>query len=50
MYRVYQHQAAALIFPFIYSFFFLPNFQGLNIFIAFNIKDFRCIFPRSSAK
>ena len=34
MYRVYRHQAVALICPFISSFFFLSNFQTLTIFVA----------------
>ena len=32
MYRVYWNHAAALIRPFIFSFFFLSNFQTLKIF------------------
>ena len=32
MYRVYRNHAAALIRPFIFSFFFLSNFQTLKIF------------------
>ena len=36
MYRVYRNQAAALIAPFISSFFFLSNFQTLkSIFTIF---------------
>ena len=34
MHRVYQNQAAALIHPFIFSFFFLSNFQTLKIFVT----------------
>ena len=34
VYRVYQNQAAALIRPFISSFFFLSNFQTLKIFVT----------------
>ena len=34
MYRVYWNQAAALIHPFISSFFFLSNFQKLKFFIT----------------
>ena len=34
MYRVYQNQVAALIHPFISSFFFLSNFQTLKFFIT----------------
>ena len=34
MYRVYRNQAAALIHPFISSFFFLSNFQTLQIFVT----------------
>ena len=34
MYRVYRNQAAALIHPFISSFFFLSNFQTLKFFIT----------------
>ena len=33
-YRVYWNQAAALICPFIYSFFFLSNFQTLKFFVT----------------
>ena len=35
MYCVYQNQAAALICPFISSFFFLSNYQTLKIFVTF---------------
>ena len=35
MYLVYQNQAAALIRPFISSFFFLSNYQPLKIFVTF---------------
>ena len=35
MYRVYRNQAAALIHPFISSFFFLSNFQTLQTFVTF---------------
>ena len=34
MYRVYRNQAAALIRPFISSFFFLSSFQTLKFFIT----------------
>ena len=34
MYRVYWNHAAALIHHFIFSFFFLSNFQMLKIFIT----------------
>ena len=34
MYRVYRNQAAALIRPFISSFFFLSNFQTLKFFVT----------------
>ena len=34
MYRAYRNQAAALICPFILSFFFLSNFQTLKIFVT----------------
>ena len=34
MYRVYRNQAAALIHPFISSFFFLSNFQILKILVT----------------
>ena len=34
MYRVYRNQAAALIYPFISSFFFLSNFQTLKFFVT----------------
>ena len=34
MYRVYRNQAAALIRPFISSFFFLSNFQTFKIFVT----------------
>ena len=34
MYRVYRNQAAALICPFISSFFFFSNFQTLKFFIT----------------
>ena len=34
MYRVYQNHAAALIHPFIFSFFFLSNFQTLKVFVT----------------
>ena len=34
IYHVYRNYAAALIYPFIFSFFFLSNFQTLNIFIT----------------
>ena len=34
MYRVYRNQAAALICPFISSFFFLSNFQTLKFFVT----------------
>ena len=34
MYRVYRNQAAALICPFISSFFFLSNFQTLIFFVT----------------
>ena len=34
MYRVYRNHAAALICPFIFLFFFLSNFQTLNIFVT----------------
>ena len=34
MYRVTQNQAAALIRPFISSFFFLSNFQTLQVFVT----------------
>ena len=34
MYRVYRNQAAALICPFIVSFFFLSNFQTLKILVT----------------
>ena len=34
MYRVYRNQAAAHIRPFIFSFFFLSNFQTLKIFVT----------------
>ena len=34
MYRVYRNQAAAHIRPFIFSFFFLYNFQTLKFFVA----------------
>ena len=33
LYRVYRNQAAALIRPFISSFFFFSNFQTLKIFV-----------------
>ena len=33
MYRVYRNQAAPLICPFIFSFFFLSNFQTLKYFV-----------------
>ena len=35
MYRVYQNQATALIFPFISSFFFLSNYQTFKVFVTF---------------
>ena len=35
MYYVYQNYAAACIYRFIFSFFFLSNFQTLKIFITF---------------
>ena len=35
MYHVYRNEAAALIHPFISSFFFLPNYQPLKIFVTF---------------
>ena len=34
MYRVYRNHAAALIRPFIFSFFFFSNFQTLKIFVT----------------
>ena len=34
IYRVYRNHAAALICPFIFLFFFLSNFQTLNIFVT----------------
>ena len=34
MYRVYRNQAAAFICPFIFSFFFLSNFQTLKCFVT----------------
>ena len=34
MYRVYWNHAAALICPFIFSFFFLSNFQTLKFFVS----------------
>ena len=34
MYGVYRNQAAAPIRPFISSFFFLSNFQTLNLFVT----------------
>ena len=34
MYRVYRNHAAALIHSFIFSFFFLSNFQTLKIFVT----------------
>ena len=34
MYHVYWNHAAALIYPFIFSFFFLSNFQTLKIFVT----------------
>ena len=34
MYRVYQNQAAALIFPIITSFFFLSTYQTLTFFVT----------------
>ena len=34
MYRVYRNHAAAYIHPFIFSFFFLSNFQTLKIFVT----------------
>ena len=34
MYRVYRNQAAALIHPFISSFFFLSSFQALKFFVT----------------
>ena len=34
MYCVYRNHAAALIHPFIFSFFFLSNFQTLKIFVT----------------
>ena len=34
LYRVYRNQAAALICPFISSFFFLSNFQTLKFFVT----------------
>ena len=34
MYRVYRNNAAALIRPFISSFFFLSNFQTLKLFVT----------------
>ena len=34
MYCVYRNHAAALIRPFIFSFFFLSNFQTLKIFVT----------------
>ena len=33
-YHVYRNHAAALIHPFIFSFFFLSNFQALKIFVS----------------
>ena len=33
MYRGYQNHAAALIYPFIFSFFCLSNFQALKVFV-----------------
>ena len=33
MYHVYRNHAAAHIYPFIFSFFFLSNFQALKIFV-----------------
>ena len=35
MYLVYRNQAAALIHPFISSFFFVSNYQTLEIFVTF---------------
>ena len=34
MYRAYRNHAAALICPFIFSFFFLSNFQTLIFFVT----------------
>ena len=34
MYRVYRNHAAALICPFMFSFFFLSSFQTLKIFVT----------------
>ena len=34
MYRVYWNQAAALVHPCIFSFFFLSNFQALKFFVT----------------
>ena len=34
IYRVYRNRAAGLIGPFIFSFFFLSNFQTLKIFVT----------------
>ena len=35
MYRLYRNHAAAFIRPFIFSFFFLSNFQTLKLFVTF---------------
>ena len=42
MYLVYWNQAAALICPFISSFFFLSNFQTLKFFVSFFSGTVRC--------
>ena len=34
MYRVYRNHAAALIHPFIFSYFFLPSFHTLKFFVT----------------
>ena len=42
MYLVYGNQAAALIRPFISSFFFLSNYQTLKFFVTFFSGTVRC--------